>query len=208
MKMNALAFVLAFVMAPFAQAQETEGLSVGAGLSTFGANLEAAYHLNDNFRLRGALMGGFSADYDDTGIDGDVEGEFNLGGLALLADYYFNQSGWRVSGGLFFSDTDLSATGTTDIDGLGDVVVTVDAKFENGIAPMVTTAYDWRFADGWSLSSEIGLIINGGIDVDFTASDSAVQDMVDDDEDVQDTIDDASDITVLPYVSLLVAYQF
>ena len=109
---------------------------------------------------------------------------------------------------MFFSDTDLSATGTTDIDGLGDVVVTVDAEFENDIAPMVTTAYDWRFADGWSLSSEIGLIINGGIDVDFTASDSAVQDMVDDDEDVQDTIDDASDITVLPYVSFLVAYQF
>ena len=87
-------------------------------------------------------MGGFSADYNDTGIDSDVEGEFNLGGLALLADYYFNRSGWRVSGGLFFSDTELSATGTTNIDGLGDVVVTVDAEFENDIAPMITTAYD------------------------------------------------------------------
>lgn len=192
-----------------ATAQDAGDTSVALGLSTFGANIEAAYRIDPSYRVRGALMGGLNLDYEESDADGDFEGSFDLGGMAVLGDFYPMQNGWRVSGGVFFSNTELSATGTTSIDGvIGDQSVTTTAKFSSEIAPMLTTGYDLTFGDGWSFNSEIGVIFNGGIDLDVVADNAAVQDQVDNDADVQEAKDDAKDISVLPYLSLTFGYSF
>lgn len=192
-----------------ANAQEAGGYTVGSGLSFFGANLELGYTIDPNWRARGAIMGGFNADFSETDEDVNVDGEFDLGGAALLADYYPTQSGWRVSGGLFFSNTELTATGTVDV---GDPVVTEDAtltaKLANEVSPMITTGYDWSFADGWALTSEIGAIFGGGIDVSIVSDDPDAQAEIDADADVQELIQDASDIVAVPYLSLGLSYRF
>ena len=92
-----------------ANAQDVGDITVGAGLSNFGINLEGAYQVTPDVRARGALMGGFSDDFEDADDGDSIEGEFNLGGAALLADYYPLQNGWRVSGGLFISNIIFSS---------------------------------------------------------------------------------------------------
>lgn len=207
--MKTLCAVCAIALsASIATAQEAGDTSVALGLSTFGANIEAAYQIDPTYRVRGALMGGLSFDYEESDADGEFDGSFDLGGLAVLGDFYPVQNGWRVSGGLFFSNTELSATGTADIDGVGTEAVTTTAKFANDIAPMITTGYDASFGDGWSFNSEIGVIFTGGIDLDVQADNALVQGQVDDDADVQEAKADAEDIIALPYLSLTVGYSF
>ncbi len=117
------------------------------------------------------------------------------------------QNGWRISGGVFFSNTELSATGTVDVSGV-DEEATVSAAFANDITPMLTTGYEWRFSDGWSLNTEAGVLFIGGIDVDFDATDASAQDSIDNDPEVQDAIDDAGDINAFPYLSIGVSYTY
>ena len=198
-------------------AQETGDMSVGLGVSTFGGNLEASYTINEQFRVRGALMGGFS--YEETESDpGEAAFEIdaNLGGLAILADYYPTQSGWRVSGGLLFSNTEFSAYAEAsgsepiDIDGTEYTSgsVTTKAEFSNKVSPMLTTGYDLHFADNWTFSSEIGAVLIGGVDLSATAGGGIDQSEIDDSEDYQEARDDAGDLKVYPYLSLGLAYRF
>ncbi len=182
---------------------ETGDVTVGAGLSTFGLNLEGAYQIDPQWRARGALMGGFSANYEETSDGDTAEGDFNLGGLAVLADYYPMQNGWRLSGGLFISNTELSAEGTS-----AGEEAEVTAEFSNALAPMITTGYDWNFAEGWALTAELGAIFTGGIDLEVTATGAGNQDTIDADQDVQDSIDDAKDVVALPYIAFGVSYTY
>ncbi len=208
-------FLFAATLACFAtssHAQEAGDATVALGLSTFGANLEAGYYTNPQWRVRGALMGGYS--YSETDEDGleTTEVDVQLGAVALLADYYPVASGWRVSAGLLFSNSDIDALVTGDVE-VNDVVypgetLEISAEFENEIAPMITTGYDLAFGDGWSFNSELGLVMIGGIDLTATASNATIQDDIDNDADYQDAQDDAADLSILPYVGLNVSYQF
>ena len=207
MKSLYAACVIGFA-ASAANAQESGDVSVALGFSTLGANLEAAYRIDPSFRVRGALIGGVDVSYEESDEDADFEGDAELGGFALLGDYYPTHGGWRLSGGVFFSNSELNATGTADIDGLGVEAVTTTAAFKNDISAMITTGYDVTMGGGWSFNSEIGLILTGGIDVDFIADNPLVQDQVDADADLQETKDDFEDITIYPYIGLSVSYSF
>ncbi len=199
------------VVCSAASAQDAGDVSVGLGLSNFGVNLEGAYQIDPQWRARGAIMGGLSTDFEDDDDGDTIEGEFDLGGAALLADYYPMQGGWRVSGGLFISNTELSATGNVQTGTIALPVesgATVTAEFENTVSPMITTGYDWQFSDGWSFNSEIGAIFTGGIDVSYAATLPADQAAIDADAEVQEAISDASDINAIPYISLGVSYRY
>lgn len=205
---NFCAACLVVLGANTATAQETGEYSVALGVSTLGGNIEAAYQIDPTYRVRGALIGGIDETYEETDDDVEFEGSLEVGGLAVIGDFYPMQGGWRVSGGLFFSNTELTASGTAEIDGLGTESVETKATFENAVSPMITTGYDLRFGDGWSFNSEAGLIFTGGIDLEFTATDPLVQDEVDADTDLQEAQEDAADVNIYPYLSLTVSYQF
>lgn len=198
-----------------ASAQDMGDITVGAGLSTFGANLEAAYQVNPTLRLRGALMGGISGSYSDTesaaidgfAVDGTTVGDAQLGGFALLADYYPTGGAWRLSGGVFVSNTEVSLTSEVDL-AAGAEEATISGKFVNEIAPMVTAGYEYRFGGGWALNFEGGVVYTNGIDLSVTATDPTAQAEIDADADVVDAIDTAKDVVVWPYLSLGVTYRF
>lgn len=199
-----------------ASAQDMGQITVGAGLSTFGANLEAAYQVNPTLRLRGALMGGVDYSYSDTeseaidgfAVEGTTEGDAQLGGFALLADYYPTGGAWRVSGGVFVSNTELTLTSEVDLATIGAEQATISGKFFNEIAPMVTAGYEYRFGGGWALTAETGVVYTNGIDLSVTATDPTAQAEIDADADVIDAISTAKDVVVWPYVSLGVTYRF
>ena len=123
-------------MATTATAQDRGAVSAGLGVTSFGYTLEGAYQLRPTLGLRGMIMGGFSIDdtfdYEGTSVNGTAD----LGGVAVVADYYPLANAWRMSGGLFFSNSDVSGSFT-------EGAVTYDGKlvFENDVAPMVTTGF-------------------------------------------------------------------
>ncbi|MFG5384930.1 autotransporter domain-containing protein [Yoonia sp. R2-816] len=204
---NFLAIATLALCANAASAQDAGDISAGIGFSSLGGNVEAAYRIDPSFGVRGVFIGGIDESYEETDEDETFEGSIELGGLAVLADYYPNQGDWRISGGLMFSQNEISATGSVDV-GLTTEDATISVKFENEIAPMISTGYEWGFADGWTLTPEAGLILTGGLALDYTASDPSAQDEIDNDPDVQEAKSDAEDIVVLPYLAFTVSYQF
>jgi hypothetical protein len=198
-----------------ATAQDIGDTTVSFGASTFGANLEAAYQLDSQWRVRGALMGGIN--YDDTSFEDGNEYNIDasLGAFAVLADYYPTMSGWRVSGGLLVNRTSLDATTTAtgsgiEIDGetFDEGSVTLSGDFAKSVSPMVTTGYDYRLNNAWSISGEIGVVYTGGIDLDATGSTTELQNAIDNSQDFEDIRKDASDVTFYPYISVTVGYGF
>ena len=200
---NLIAIATAALCASAATAQDVGQASAGLGISTYGINLEGAYRIDPSYGVRGVFISGPSAEYEETDDVGTIEGDAELGGLMIMGDFYPNQGDWRISGGLFFSQNEVSASGEID----GDAA-TASIKFENEVAPIVTTGYEWGFADGWSLTPEIGLIYTGGLAVEYTAENPADQATIDADPDVQDAIEDGEDIVLLPYLAFTVSYQF
>ncbi|MFN2306970.1 MAG: hypothetical protein R6V30_13250 [Paracoccaceae bacterium] len=199
-----------------AAAQDIGDTTVSLGASTFGANLEAAYQLDSQWRVRGALMGGIN--YDDTSEEDGNEYNIDasLGAFAVLADYYPTMSGWRISGGILVNRTSLDATASAtsddpiDIDGTeySEGNVTLSGDFSKTVSPMITTGYDYRFNNAWSLSGEIGVVYTGGIDLDARGSTTELQNAIDDSQDFQDIRSDASDLDFYPYISVTVGYSF
>ena len=75
-------------MATTATAQDRGAVSAGLGVTSFGYALEGAYQLRPTLGLRGMIMGGFSID-DTFDYEGSsVNGTADLGGTAVVADYY------------------------------------------------------------------------------------------------------------------------
>ncbi len=179
-----------------AQAQDMGEISVGVGVTNFGLSLEGEYSISPTLSARGMIIGGFSID-DEFDVDGEtVDGEAELGGLAVLADYYPLANAWRISGGLFFSNSEVS--GTVE-DGL--LSYEGDIKFENEVAPIITTGFKYPFGAGWSFSGDVGVIVSS-LEASSDDADPAVQ------ADIDDINDDLSDIPVFPFIGFAVSYSY
>lgn len=198
-------------------AQTVGDTTIGGGLSIFGPALETSYQVDSDSRLRGVLMGGLGyndAQTDDDGNRFDIN--IDLAAAAVLLDYYPDGFGWRVSGGLLVNLSDLTATGQGGPDDAFEVngqsfsggSVTVESRFANDVAPMVTAGYDYDLGNDWIVSGEFGAVYVGGIETQLTASNDALQDAVNSDEDFQNSIRELEDIKVLPYLSVSVSFRF
>lgn len=112
-----IAIAAAALCTSAATAQDVGDTSIAFGVSGFGGSVEAAYRIDPSIGVRGAYWGGVSLSYQEDDGETDIEGDVRLGGLALLADYYPTQSGWRISGGVFFSTGEFEASGTENVSG-------------------------------------------------------------------------------------------
>ena len=177
-------------------AQDFSDLSVGVGVTNFGLSLEAEWDVSPQMGVRGMLMGGFSLD-DEFDVDGEtVDGEADLGGFAVVADYYPLANPWRVSGGLFFSNSEVTGE-------VSDEGITYDGeiKFKNEVAPLITTGFSTQVAQGWSVSGDIGVIVSS-LEVSSDDTTDIVQD------DIAELNDDLEDVPVLPFIGFAVSYSY
>ena len=182
--------------ATFATAQDLTELSVGVGVTNFGLSLEAEYAVSPKIGVRGMLMGGFSVDDEFEVDDATVDGEADLGGFAIVGDYYPLSNPWRISGGLFFSNTDVTGE-VTD----GPLTYDGEIAFKNDVAPLITTGFSTEIAQGWSISGDVGVIISS-LEVSSDNSDSDVQD------DIAELNDDLEDLPVFPFIGFAVSYSY
>jgi hypothetical protein len=189
---------------------------VAFGLSTFGPTLEGTYQIDQKWRLRGAVMGGLNYSETETEDDNSYDVDAELGAVALLADYYPTTSGFRVSGGLLLNTTKVDATTVAsagspisiDDEEFTSGSVTARGEFAKRISPMITTGYDYRFSNAWTLSGEIGAVYTGGVDLTAKGSTTELQTAINGSQDYRDARSDASDITFYPYISVTVGYRF
>jgi len=128
-----------------------------------------------------------------------------------MVDYHPFTSGWRFSGGVFASDTSITATSTiTSATTIGDndyLTGTIDGnvKFKRKVAPMVSFGYDWQFESGWSVNADLGAIMSGLV-VSATASDNIPQDDLT--KEIAEVQDELDKIPAIPYISFGVNYRF
>jgi len=175
---TAFAFLLMTMSAAPLAAQDSN-LRFGLGLSTMGGTLEGAYRFNDRFAVRGVVAGGVNGNTTDTadGVQYNVSG--TLGGFALMGDYYTGNSGFRVSGGAFLSNTSLSGNAVASLGNPIDIGLTtlnageradVDIEFNNRVSPILTVGYDWNIGRNFTLSGEIGAIAMGGLNASVSTN--------------------------------------
>lgn len=179
-----------------AAAQDIGEASAGIGLTNYGLSLEGEYTVTPQIGLRGMLIGGFSIEDEFELDEATVDGEASFGGFALIGDYYPLSNPWRISGGLFFSNNDITGDVT---DGL--ITYEGEIVFTNEVAPMITTGFSTQIAPGWSLSGDLGFIVSS-LEVSSDDADPLVQ------ADIDELNDDLEDIPVLPFVGFAVSYAF
>ncbi|WP_019955800.1 hypothetical protein [Yoonia vestfoldensis] len=197
MKTNTIsAALVACLTGAATQAQDFSDVSVGVGLTSFGYALQGEYEIQPNIGIRAIVMG--APDINDTFDDDDftADGTLELGGFAVVGDYYPLSNAWRLSAGLFLSNTELS--GTFDDEG---TVYEGKVAFENEIAPMITTGFKYPFGSGWAFSGDVGVIVSS-LEI---SSDTTDEDAIDS---IAEANADLSDVPVFPYIGFAVSYSY
>ncbi|MGZ9808948.1 hypothetical protein ACXN5S_00610 [Pseudoroseicyclus sp. H15] len=191
----AAAATAAALSAP-AYAQNVGDVNVGAGLSTLGGVVEGSYQITPQIAVRGIANGTFGLGVESSLDEYEFDGDAQLGGVGLLADYYIGGSGVRVSGGLYVPTGELEGTFTSEgqtFDG--------QASFADDVAPMATIGYRYGFNNGLTLTAEAGAIFSD-YSVTTTSSDPADQ------AEAKRLTDDANDWGAFPYVALTAGFSF
>lgn len=95
----------------FAGAAAAQQTSLGVTAGTTGLGVELGYDFSDAVGLRanGNLLG-FSHDVESDGIQYD--GKLKLRSLGVLGDFYPFESGFRVTGGVYYNDNHVNITAT------------------------------------------------------------------------------------------------
>jgi hypothetical protein len=195
MKQALLAIALA-TLTSHAAAQEVGEISVGVGVTSFGLSLEGEYALSPQASVRGLIMGGVSINAEFETDDAVVDGTSSFGGLAVLGDYYPMANVWRVSGGVFVSNTDISGTVTSGTETFDGSIV-----LANAVAPMLTTGFSAAITEGWALSGDFGLI--------FSSLEASGEDLDPDQQAELDNINASlADIPVVPFIGFAVSYAY
>ncbi len=178
-------------------AQAAGDISVGVGTTNFGFSLEGEYTIAPQIGVRGMLMGAPSFEEEfELEENATLDGEAEFGGIALVGDYYPLSNAWRVSGGLFVSNTEIS--GLIEDDGIS---YEGKVEFANTVAPMITTGFSTEFAQGWSVSGDVGVIISS-LEASSDSTDPVVQ------ADVDELNDDLEDVPVFPFIGFAISYTY
>lgn len=208
------------LIATAARAQPVGEVIVGSGISSLGSNIEATYQFDPDFRFRGVLLGvpSFGDNSQNLELDGtDYDYEASVRAFATLIDYYPNDSGWRISGGLLFNRSEFNATATLTANNtftLDDGATfdsgsaSLDFAFNKTVSPMVTTGYDYPIGEKWVLSGELGAIYADGLSLIASSTNAALQAEISDEPHIQDARDDADEVTFYPYISFTVSNRF
>lgn len=205
-----LATLLMSGLAASASAQSVEDVSFEGGLSTLGLYIAPKIEITPQWQARAPIYLGALSDTFD--VDGsDVTGKLTTNSAALMADYSLGGAGFRLSGGLSFGGYKLEGRATTlNIDGnsyTGNF--TAELKQKRDVSPVLAIGYTRSLGNNWGIVAEIGARITS---LELTTSG---QDMITNpseraqfDADLAQVNRDLSDVSILPFVTLGVSYNF
>lgn len=183
------------------------GPSIGLGLSTLGATVEAGYRFNDDFGLRGVIGDG-DTEYTEMSDGETYTGTLETDGFGLLADYYPFAGGMRVSGGLFQTDYKGSLfANDVDFGGGATSDMTAIISQKDKVAPVFTVGYQGKINRNFHVSADAGAIFGTGFEVSATESSGTVT-QADIDSEISELRDVAGDLKVIPFVKVMIGMTF
>ena len=210
-------------------AEDSSDLAVGAKIGTLGFGIDGTVGMSEKLNLRVNLNTG-KCKNDDTDKKYSETGDLELFSAGLLADYHPFSNGFRVSGGVYYSDIDLDSTSSkpennTQIgDKKYDLTSDTTTKFgvsNSGVAPYLGIGWGNAIAKGspWGFSLDVGVMYQGDSDVKLsmsgTAKDSKTGEVInlatnsefkENLKKEKSSIED--DLNLYPVISLGVSYKF
>lgn len=223
-----LAFVACLVGAPCLWGQ---GLSAGAAGGTLGLGAQVGASFSPHVAARvGIFAGEVSRDFEASGVDYD--GDLELGHLAGWLDIHPGGTGFRLSVGAIFNDTELSGRASlnqlldeVDPDDIPpgveipDDLGTLTARHEpDEIVPYAGLGFSRRPSEsGWSFTFDLGAYYQGAPDVEAQLQTTlpidsvpGLRELVDQAlaEHEADLEEEAEDYRFYPVVMLGVSYRF
>ena len=96
-----------------ANANEGGGVRIGLHGSTLGLGASAEMDLSEQLSAR-AMFSTFGLDYEETDSGNRYEGDLDLQSIGLVADWRPFSGGFRLTGGLFFNNNEVTATAQAD----------------------------------------------------------------------------------------------
>ncbi|WP_128253132.1 hypothetical protein [Falsirhodobacter deserti] len=203
------AFACTLAAASASQAQDLTkgGPAVSLGTSTLGITVEPSLRIGGHWGLRSPI-GTATFNLEDESKGNTYSGNMDIGGLGLLADWYpVASSGFRISGGVFFTDykADLTARNVS----IGGYVTDLNARIrqDSRILPAIAIGYDGRLGRHATLSVSVGGMFGNEFTVQASESSGLVpQDLVD--AELADIRDDLKDYDVIPYIQLALGFRF
>ena len=220
-----------------AQAHAAEGMlgqvQAGAHVGTLGAGVNVGLDISEQFAAR-ALFSTWELDYEETESDNEYQGDLDLQTIGLVTDWHPFAGGFRVTGGMFLNNNEVSATAS------GQEVDIGDKTYEDGQIDMLL---DFEriapyFGAGWtsgpigdpgfSFSADAGLLyqraprlsgsgkigdacsfsISRGGDATVLECDDAAGLRADLEREHMDLADDLKDFEWYPVLSIGVSYRF
>ncbi|MFA5393375.1 MAG: hypothetical protein WC081_01010 [Candidatus Ratteibacteria bacterium] len=194
-------------------AQAGVGLTLKGG--TTGAGGDLTFKLNDNLNLR-AGVSAFNTTQDINEADADI----NLLNVPILLDWHpFKDSGFRVSGGVMFTDNYLKISDqnkTVTINDVDYAVTDIRGKidFDNTVGPYIGIGWGnaVHASSHWYFSADLGVAYVGSPDVSLraTASDPLLQTELDNNiaEQIKTYKDDADQFQLYPVITIGLSYSF
>ena len=118
-KIAGLAALVCFVTSvPLGAAQANpfegmESVQVGVHGSTLGVGVNAGLDVSETFSAR-ALINTLGLDYEETESGNEFKGDLNLQSIGLVADWHPGAAGFRLTGGVFVNNNEVSAVASGD----------------------------------------------------------------------------------------------
>ncbi|MEL6441987.1 MAG: hypothetical protein AAFQ80_22410 [Cyanobacteria bacterium J06621_8] len=210
------------------------GWAIVADASTLGLGGSIVRRISPQLNARAGVNAfGFGFDLEET--DTTYDADLNLFNVSTLLDYHpFKSSGFRLSGGLIFSDNNIEGTATPNLDdSLGEATIeigdetfnvdelaSVDADLEitNSVAPYLGIGWGNPVSGdkGLGFFANLGVVFGSSVEVDITPNvadgvPAQVQEEIDaaveqETEDLEDELGFLN--TIYPVGSLGLSYQF
>jgi hypothetical protein len=194
-------------------AQAGVGLTLKAG--TTGVGGDVTFKLNDNLNLR-AGVSALNTTQDVNEADADI----NLLNIPILLDWHpFKDSGFRVSGGVMFTDNYLKIADQDQTVTINDVdysVTDIHGKidFDNTVGPYLGIGWGnaVHTSSHWYFSADLGVVFVGSPDISLraTASDPTLQTELNNNiaEQIKTYKDDADQFPFYPVLTIGLSYSF
>lgn len=180
--------------------------SLGFGAGTLGYTIEPGYSINESFGLRAPIGAGSYSFEEDS--DGEVyRGTVESTGGGLLLDYRTGLAGLKVSGGVFYTDYDISATASGINVGGVTTDLSVDIRQNENFSPVFSLGYEQPLFGKVYLTGDIGAILGNGFSVAGSSSSILLtNDQIE--NKIVDIRKNFEDLDVVPFVNLGVSFRF
>ncbi|NRA99141.1 MAG: hypothetical protein HRU32_04840 [Rhodobacteraceae bacterium] len=184
-------------------------LRFSVGASTAGIKGEVAYRFAPRWAVRGFVGGGLTVFVDGNVAGVNYDANLRLGGAAANINYYPFRNRFRMSAGIFFTDTlfDGTASGTINVGGTDyDATIRTRIELADKYAPILSVGYELPITKRLILTADAGAIYIDNLSATITPLGGEPIDVSDIANEIAEIA--GPQIPFYPFVSLNLAFVF